>query len=95
MQDFRCRFSTGGTATLEVEERVLPDASCGQYEAGWWVLDPHDRVATTEDVIYREYFVNEYGIVFDFAGENRGWTKEVGIVPTLARRAREYERMID
>ncbi len=92
MQDFRCRFSTGGTATLEVEERVLPDASCGQYEAGWWVFN---RAEPIDRYMYREYFVNEYGLVFDFAGENRGWTKEVGIVPTLARRAREYERMID
>lgn len=39
---------------LTLDDRVFPDRSCFQYEAGWWAFDENEV----------EYFVSDEGIVY-------------------------------
>jgi len=44
----------GHPAELEIEERVRPDASCYQYDSGWWAYDAAEI----------QYFISDDGIVY-------------------------------
>jgi hypothetical protein len=82
-----CRLYVGGTVEVELEDRVYPDRTCGQYEAGWWVYD----VDVAPDKHPIEYFMSESGILYDFDIVSGSFTHPCGIWPKQARRIREQE----
>lgn len=82
-----CRLYKGGTVEVELEDRVFPDRTCGQYEAGWWVFD----VDVAPDKHPIEYFLSESGILYDYDMVSQGFTTACGISPKMARRMREQE----
>jgi hypothetical protein len=70
-----------GLATeLQLDDRVLPDRTCGQYDTGYWAGRPSDDDCN--------FFVSDDGIVY---GENEGGTafdKEIGrVVPNTSAEA--------
>lgn len=75
-----CRLYKGGKIEVTLEDRVYPDRSCGQYEAGWWVYCENE-----------DFFLSESGILYDadYEKEYQGHTRPIGINPGLARRMRE------
>lgn len=60
---------------LTLDDRVLPDRSCGQYEAGWWAQTPSGR----------EFFVSDEGIVYAPSRDYPdAYDYEVGRVETIS-----------
>lgn len=49
---------------LVLEDRVLPDRTAYQYEAGWWAWEKSDEGS--------EYFVSDEGIVYGEAALGPG-----------------------
>jgi hypothetical protein len=49
--------STDETLTLTLDDRVLHDPTCGQWEDGWYVYD-------INDITDKEYFISDAGIVY-------------------------------
>lgn len=79
-----CRLFKGGKIDVTLEDRVYPDRSANQYEAGWWVY-----AETKQPHVLVEYFLNEAGILFTWdkaePPETRGYTKACGIHVRWAR----------
>lgn len=78
-----CRLYKGGKIEVTLDDRVYPDRSCGQYEAGWWVFDDSEFMKVTV-----AYFLSESGILYD-CDDNLEYTVACGIQPGLARRMQE------
>lgn len=86
-----CRLIKGGKIEVTLDDRVLPDRTCGQSDYGWWVFDPADIIGKDEDYDEcRSYFLNDSGILWEQAeGGNHGWTVECGYSPEVMREDRE------
>lgn len=52
----------GKTIELEMDERVYPDRTCGQYEGGWLCFDP-----AHPEIDERTWFVSDEGTVYVYA----------------------------
>jgi hypothetical protein len=74
-------LDNGTELECEVEERVYPDRTCGQYEGGW-----HVAYGPGED---DGYFVSDEGTVYEV-----GTDTVVGVAPVVKRQAEQYERML-
>ena len=86
-----CRLYEGGKVTVTLDDRVYPDRSCGQYEAGWWVFDESTvRLSNGICCNPQVYFLSESGILYDSSGGG-AFTQPCGIEPGLARRLKEME----
>lgn len=66
-----CRLDKGGKLEVTLEDRVYPDRSAGQYEAGWWVFN--------KEAPFVNYFINERGLLWDFERATGNFTKVIGI----------------
>src|SRR5262245_20135508 len=71
--------SPGLTYSLDVEERVYADRTCGQYESGWRCYS-----------IHTEYFISDSGDVWK-QPEN----VVVGVAHEIRKAADEMERQLD
>lgn len=76
--------TVAGKVELTLDDRVYPDRTCGQYEAGWWAFDANSNLNS-------DYFVSEEGIVYDYAMESDRWDKVVGVCPAFKKRYEEME----
>ncbi len=71
-----CRFDTGGKVRVTLDDRVLPDRTCGQSDYGWWVSNS-----------YHDYFLSDQGILYREAERTteQGFHIACGYCPTLIR----------
>jgi hypothetical protein len=96
-----CRLDKGGKITVTLEDRVYPDASAGQYEAGWWVFEHDGTTATTSgDYPFRDYFLSEAGILYEHEFDIRksgqgGFTKACGIHVPWARIVKQADMELE
>lgn len=60
-------------------DRVLPDRTCGQYEAGWWVRDASDPENEENDM-----FLSEAGILYRLSEETGNCDEACGYQAILA-----------
>jgi hypothetical protein len=90
-----CRLDKGGKIEVTLEDRVYPDRSCGQYEAGWWVYADYKDYPNN----FIEYFLSESGILYTWdvneAPQDRGYTVACGYSVMLKRRLRDLEQAED
>lgn len=90
---YLCRFSKGGHIQVVLDDRVVPDSTCGQYDYGWWVFDPDDIIG--KDGEYddcRSYFLSDSGILYAQAEHgSHGWTVACGYCTELIREDRKRE----
>jgi hypothetical protein len=82
MDTIKVNFTDGEqNVALTVEERVFPDRSCGQYEAGWAVFNEADEVP---------YFVSQEGVLYAW-----GTGTVLGTAPEVAAETERMERELD
>ena len=82
MDTIKVNFTDGEQGVnCPVEERVYADRSCGQYESGWAVYNPHDFI---------DYFVSQSGEVYAWGTGNI-----VGDAPVISAEADRMERELD
>ena len=80
MDTIKVNFSDGRQdVELTVEERVFPDRSCGQIEAGWHVSD--------DDA---SYFVSQEGLLYAW-----GTGTVLGEAPEIKAETERMERELD
>ena len=89
-----CRFETGGSITVVLDDRVLPDRTCNQWDAGWWVFDPADIIGKDGDYDEcRSYFLSDSGILYRQAEKTteQGFVHACGYSPEFIRAERKRE----
>jgi hypothetical protein len=92
--ELKIRLNAGGSITVTLEDRVYPDRSCGQVEAGWWVYAPTgDTAAEPGDYPFEDFFLSESGILYDYGGSN--FDRPVGIHPGLAKRVKQMNAEVE
>lgn len=64
----------GGTYIVDIDERVLTDPSCGQWESGWFV-----SVEIRGEL--QEWFLNESGQVWTIQDDPDNRSEQIGICP--------------
>jgi hypothetical protein len=96
-----CRIASGGKIEVTFEDRVFPDASAHQYEAGWWVFHPDGTTATQPgDYPFNDFFLSESGVLYDYEEdpENKdvkGFTKAVGYHVPWVRRVQKADEELE
>lgn len=89
-ETIKCRLSKGGSITVTFDDRVFPDPSCGQFEAGWWVTAPYKDYPNN----FIEYFLSDAGILYTWS-ESRNYDKACGICVPWVRRAKEADSQLE
>lgn len=101
-----CRLDKGGKITVTLDDRVYPDRSAGQYEAGWWVFEEdilgayvkHGGGTDTGVAEYGQlYFLSESGILYEWQEDwpQGGFTKACGIHVPWARRVKQADMELE
>lgn len=68
-----------GTREYRLDEKVLPDRTCGQFSSGWWAfqVDNSDNELFIESPGFED---NEPAIAYDFDKDTCGFTRAIGKV---------------
>lgn len=90
LETLRCRLTAGGNVKVTLEERVYPDISAGQYEAGWWGFDENSNPKQ-----YSEYFLSDYGDLYGWNPKSEHYDLRIGYHPGLVDRGRKLERLYE
>ena len=85
-----CRLNKGGKIVVTLDDRVYPDRSCGQYEAGWWVFTTLKHPHSTDD-----YFLNESGILWAFDKDTGKFDRAIGIHVPWYRRVKQADAELE
>ena len=81
-QTVQAKWNSGGENELVLDERIYPDRSCGQYDAGWIAFHRfNDKV---------DYFITTDGRVY-----LHGTSEQIGVVTKLKEQADRYDAELD
>jgi hypothetical protein len=84
-ETIKCRIFKGGSVTVTLEDRVYPDASAHQYEAGWWCFDANAN----------DYFISESGTLWDFEKATGNFSLAIGLHVPWLRRVKKMEAELE